>query len=79
MSYCHYYQAQVPNPKNHIFLVGSLKYFDNMCFDRTLDKENNLFEFFVPDSQKEQFLRIMKRLEKKGIVKDLTNLPNRFM
>jgi hypothetical protein len=50
-----------------------------MAFDRTLDKEHSIFEFFVPESQESLFLTIMSRFEKEGVIKDLKKLPNRLI
>jgi hypothetical protein len=50
-----------------------------MAFDRTLDKEHSIFEFFVPQDMEPLFLQVMARFEKEGIIKDLKNLPNRLV
>ena len=77
MEYCSYYQAQI-DKKNHLFLVGGLKYFDHVCFDRTLDTQKGLFEFFVPADQEDQFLAIMDGMKKRGIVNQLVKMNNRL-
>jgi len=77
MNYCHYYQAHVP--RHHCwFLTSTLRSYEHMAFDRTLDKEQSIFEFFVPESMEPLFLTIMGRFEKEGVVHDLKKLPNRF-
>lgn len=77
MSYCAYYQARVVR-KDTWLLVSFLRSHEHVAFDRTLDKDQSLFEFFVPLSQEELFCKIMNSLEKKGIVYQLTKLPNRL-
>lgn len=76
-NYCSYYQAQVDKP-NHLFVVGSLKYYEHLCFDRTLDAAQGIFEFFVPQDQEPQFLRVMACMEKKGLVHNLVKSTNRL-
>lgn len=75
---CTYYQAYVDRGMSW-FVVAVLKSFDHLVFDRTLDVEKSLFEFFVPASMEAEFVQIMQRLERKGLVQDLRQLPNRFI
>lgn len=77
MSYCIYYQARVNRNKTW-FLVSTLRSFENLCFDRTLDKSESIFEFFVSPGMEGDFLRIMEFLKAEFIVFDLQKLPNRF-
>jgi hypothetical protein len=78
MQYCSYYQAHVP--REHCwFLTATIRSYEHMAFDRTLDKENSIFEFFVPQDMESLFLQVMARFEKEGIIKDLQKLPNRLM
>lgn len=76
--YCSYYQAVV-NKKETWFFVAVLRSFGHMCFDRTLDRERGLFEFYVPAGQEQRFVVILGWLQKQGIISDLTKLPNRLM
>lgn len=75
--YCAYYQA-VLKKEEALFVVGTLKFFDHVCFDRTIDKENLIYEFFVPPALEAEFLKIMEFLTHKGIVSNLEKLPNRI-
>jgi hypothetical protein len=50
-----------------------------MAFDRTLDKDQSIFEFFVPESMEPLFLKVMDRFEKEGIIQNLKKLPNRLI
>lgn len=76
-NHCLYYQAQAEKP-HHLFLVGLLKYYDHLCFDRTLDATQGIFEFFVPQAQEAQFLRVMAFMEKKGLVHNVVKSANRI-
>ncbi len=76
--FCSYYQACVTKPGT-LFLVATLKSFDHLCFDRSLDPDAELFEFFVPPGCEQQFLDIMHYFEREKIVRDLKKLPNRLI
>jgi len=73
-----YFQATVVGP-DATLLVAVLKTFDSLCFDRTLEREASLFEFFVTPLETEQFLSVMHAFEQRGVVKDLRKLPNRLL
>jgi hypothetical protein len=72
-----YYQAHVVR-KDCNYLVALLKSFDHMAFDRTIDVENSIFEFFVPDAMVPMFLDLMKHMEDIGAVSGLVQKPNRL-
>ena len=72
-----YYQANVERSKCW-FVVAALKSFEHVCFDRTLDKEASLFEFFVAPDMRDIFLEVMAYFEKKNLVRNLRELPNRI-
>ena len=76
--YCTYYQARVKDG-DATLLVGVLKNVGHVCFDRTLENETGLFEFFVPRDQNDLFLAIMADFEAMGSVTGLTELPNRLL
>ena len=75
--YCIYYQAVV-NREQCWFVAGTLRSFDHLMFDRTIVKETNLFEFLVPPLNEPYFLKIMDYFQSKGLVTQLTRLPNRL-
>lgn len=80
--YSSYYQAQVVL-KFCWALTATLRSFENVAFDRALtnksiNKEINTFEFFVPKEQEPVFLEIMNFFQKEGIIKSFTKLPNRL-
>lgn len=78
MSYCLYYQARIEE-KECWFLVAILRSFEHLTFDRTVDKEASIFEFFVPVDNERIFLELMQFLKEKGVVKEVHKLPNRLL
>lgn len=75
--YCYYYQAHVV-PKYCWMLTATLRSFENVVFDRTIDVKNSIFEFFVPEGQEEIFLEIMDSFKAQNLIKDLKKLDNRL-
>lgn len=75
--YCSYYQAHVV-PHMGWFVVGALKSYEHLAFDRTIDVEQSTFEFFVSPQAEETFLAIMNYLQEQGHIRDLKKLPNRI-
>jgi hypothetical protein len=54
-----YFVAYIEKTKvvNFIAIFRSIE--DNMAFDRTINKNESIFEFFVPIKMKERFLEVM--------------------
>jgi len=78
MKYSLYFQAHVQ--KEFCWIVSStLKYVDGVAFDRTLNKYESLFEFFVSPDLENSFLDIMQKLIKRGVILDVQKMPNRLM
>ena len=77
IDYCSYYQAVVQREKAWFF-AGVLRSFEHLVFERTLDKEKSIFEFFVPVDLESYFLDLMSYFQNEGIVRDLEKLPNRL-
>lgn len=77
-NYSCYYQANIEKSKGWFF-VGILRSFENMAFDRTLDKETALFEIFVPKDLQVEFLALMQVMIERKIVSNLRELPNRLI
>ncbi len=75
--YCSYYQAQVERELCW-FVTASLRSYEHVSFDRTLDPATSLFEFFVPESTEEYFLEIMAYFESQNLIFNLKKLPNRL-
>lgn len=78
MDHCLYYQAHVQR-KYCWFLVGILRSFENMTFDRTIDKENSIFEFYVPKLMKRHFEELLAFFMKEKIIFWYTQMPNRLL
>ncbi len=76
--FCSYYQAHIPKSEV-LFVVATLKTFEHLCFDRSVDPAKSRFEFFVPSAGEEQFLDVMRFFERKGMVQNLEKLENRLI
>jgi hypothetical protein len=76
-NYCLYFQAIIKREECWS-LTAALRSFEHLAFDRTLDKEQSLMEFFVPENCELIFLEIMTYFMQRGIVFNLQKLPNRL-
>lgn len=76
--HCRYYQAQV-NQKKTWFFVGVLRSFEGLVFERTIDKKQGIFEFFVPADLELYFLDLMRYFKKECVIDQLKQLPNRMV
>lgn len=77
MQYCTYYQALVKRQETW-FLTAILRSYEHLAFDRTLDAEKGLFEFFVPPREEQKFEELMAEFARRGIVSQMVKLPNRL-
>lgn len=77
-NYCCYYQAKLVRKKIW-YVTGILRYEDHWCFDRTLNKEQNILEFFVPLAFKSIFEHRMQYFIQEGLVEYCNELPNRLL
>jgi hypothetical protein len=75
--YCAYYQARVERELCW-FVTATLRSYEHIAFDRTLDTATSLFEFFVPESTEQYFLTIMNYYQSCGLIHDFQKLPNRL-
>jgi hypothetical protein len=75
--FCRYYQAQVEREQAWFFVAIARSY-EHIMFDRTLDPQTSMFEFFVPADMEPAFLEVMAQLVEHGIVTDLRSLDNRL-
>ncbi len=75
--YSEYYQAHLLKKKTW-FLSAAIRNENNVALARAIEGKNNIFEFFVPKDQEEQFLYLMQALQEKGIVLSLEKKPNRL-
>lgn len=78
MSYCLYFQAHVK--KESVWIVTSiLRSCEHLAFDRNIELQKSIFEFFVPEDSVADFLSLMDYFAKKELLSNLQQLPNRFL
>ena len=78
MDYSIYYQARVQRELCWM-VTSTLRFAEHVAFDRTLDKEGSVFEFFVAPDLEDTFLDVAHKLLEKGVFLDLQKLPNRLI
>ena len=75
--FCLYYTATLDRSK--CWLVSSvLRGTEHIAFDRSLDPEKSIFEFFVPEKMEPVFLEVMAYLAQKKVVLALQKQENRL-
>lgn len=72
-----YYQAHIDRQLCW-FVLAAFKSFEHLCFDRTLNAEENLIEFYVSPQANNVFLEIMDYFQKQNLVFNVRQLPNRI-
>ncbi len=77
MKYCRYFQAQIDRSRIWFF-TATLRSFEHLCFDRTLDKQKSIFEFFVPEENVQKFMGLMHWYQTHSYVSYVQELPNRL-
>lgn len=78
MKYSIYYQARVQ--KELCWMVtATIRYLDHVAFDRTIDKENSIFEFYVAPDLEQEFLGVAQCLLERQVFLSLEKLSNRLM
>ncbi len=77
MNKCLYYQASVIIKTTNLF-VATFRYYEYIAFDRTLDAQQGIFEFFVPEEQEDLFLEVMAYLETLQLVHSVIKAKNRL-
>lgn len=75
--YCSYFQAIVHKPDTW-YLVAILRSFEHLAFDRTLDTQKGIVEFFVPQDMQNTFITLMDYFKDAGVVLNWQQLPNRL-
>ncbi len=78
MQYSLYYQAKVQKELSWM-VTASIRYLDHVAFDRTVDKQESVFEFFVTPDLEEEFLRVAHKLQDIGVFLSLEKLHNRLI
>src|SRR3546814_7842172 len=53
------FRSAYVDPAYGWFFVGALRSFEHIAFDRTIDVESSIFEFFVPQDTEEYFVELM--------------------
>ena len=77
-AYCSYFQAIIP--KDRVWIVtGILRSEPNMVFDRSLNKRENLFEFFVPPAFETTFINMMDFFLDESYIISYKKMLNRLM
>lgn len=77
-NYCAYYTGHVKKETAWL-LTAILRGTEHVVFDRTLDKKNSIFEFFVPESMEPVFLEVAAFLQKEQLLLTLEKKENRFL
>ncbi len=75
---CLYYLVRVERARAW-FMAAVMRGTEHVCFDRALDKKENIFEFFVPHATESIFLELIAYLEKEGVVLEWHKQENRFL
>ncbi len=72
-----YYQAHIKREMCW-FVTATLRSYEHLAFDRTLDPEASLFEFFVSPGSESCFLELMNYYQQEGLVSNVVKLHNRL-
>lgn len=75
--FCCYFQAHIV-PQRVWLVTAVLRGCDHLVFDRTLDVQKSMFEFFVPADCLASFVSLMGVFQEKGLVTNFVELPNRL-
>jgi hypothetical protein len=75
---CEYYCATLKSETVWI-VVATLRYVEHCAFDRTLDTQKSIFEFYVPAAMEPLFCQLMESFIERGYVSDLVKKENRLL
>lgn len=75
--FCEYYRATL-KPETLWIVVATLRYTEHVVFDRTLDAQNSVFEFYVPTACEPFFSELMHVFIERGYVTNFRKEPNRL-
>lgn len=75
--FCQYYQATVNVPYTW-FVTGVFRSEDNVVFERTMDNDSSILEFFVPDDYEDNFLKVIQYLHRNGYIINFEKKENRL-
>ena len=74
---CDYFQACIPQSRVW-FVTAVLRSCEHVAFDRTIDAQKSIFEFFVAPDLRETFVALMNFFQTHGLINNLVELPNRL-
>ncbi len=77
-NYCAYYTGHVKKETAWL-LTAILRGTEHVVFDRTIDKQNSIFEFFVPIDMESVFLEVADYLKKEELLLSLDKKKNRLL
>lgn len=77
MQFCAYYQVTIDR-KQGWFIGAALHSFEHLAFERTIDTEAGINEYFVPPDLEEIFLNCLEGLKSLGAIKEYKKHPNRL-
>lgn len=77
-NYSLYYVGQFERKKCWL-LSSVMRGTEHVAFDRCINKEESIFEFFVPQSTESIFLESMNYLKKEGVLLSLEKKENRLL
>lgn len=72
-----YYLATLVREKTW-FVSGVVRGLGHVALERAIDKQNNIFEFFVAPGLEQEFEAVLLRLLQAGVVVSYQRAPNRF-
>lgn len=76
-NYCAYYTGHVKKETAWL-LTAILRGTEHVVFDRTLDVQESIFEFFVPVSMEPIFLEVADYLKRENLLLTLEKQENRL-
>jgi len=74
---CSYYIAHIERARAWL-MASVMRGTEHIAFDRALDKQQSIFEFFVPQDTESVFLEVIEYLRKEGVVLSCEKRPNRL-
>jgi len=74
---CDYFQACIPQSRVW-FVTAVLRSCEHVAFDRTIDAQKSIFEFFVAPDSRETFVALMSFFQAHALINNLVELPNRL-
>jgi len=73
-----YFIAKIPKQKTW-FVSGCVRNLGHTALERSLDKQEGTFEFFVSPLFVTEFVELLEKLKNRGDLCDFYESPNRFL